>query len=111
MELVNLYLELGSYRAAAAQCRTTHKTVRRVIARWRAGKLNQARLRPPRARSTDGVRELIATRVKQSRGRISAQRLLPAARATGYSGSTRNLRRAVAAAKAAHRRQRRSYRP
>ncbi len=44
-------------------------------------------------------------------GRISAKRLLPAARAAGYEGSARNFRRAVAAAKADWRRRRRSYRP
>src|SRR5262249_5969698 len=44
-------------------------------------------------------------------GRISAKRLLPAARAAGYAGSPRNFRRLVAAAKQAwraeHRRGRR----
>ena len=37
-------------------------------------------------------------------GRISAKRLLPAAKAAGYGGSARNFRRLVAMAKAAWRR-------
>jgi transposase len=49
--------------------------------------------------------------VKATAGRISAKRLLPAARAAGYAGSARNFRRLVAAAKQAwraeHRRGRR----
>jgi transposase len=49
--------------------------------------------------------------VKATAGRISAKRLLPAARAAGYAGSARNFRRLVAAAKqewrAGHRRGRR----
>jgi Homeodomain-like domain len=30
MHVVNAYLELGSYWAAAKRCGTTHKTVRRI---------------------------------------------------------------------------------
>lgn len=30
MDVVNAYLELGSYRATAERCGTTHKTVRRI---------------------------------------------------------------------------------
>ena len=40
--------------------------------------------------------ELVAERVAKSAGRISAKRLLPIARAAGYEGSERNLRRLVA---------------
>ncbi|HXF37907.1 MAG TPA: hypothetical protein VNO17_12125 [Actinomycetota bacterium] len=54
---------------------------------------------------------LIARRVRDTKGRISAERLLPEARAAGYAGSARNLRRAVARAKAEYRRKRRTYRP
>jgi hypothetical protein len=49
--------------------------------------------------------------VRTSDGRISAKRLLPIVRAAGYAGSARNLRRAVADAKATWNRQRRTYRP
>ena len=49
--------------------------------------------------------------MKATDGRISAKRLLPLCRAAGYTGSARSLRRAVAEAKAEHRRSRRTYRP
>ena len=54
---------------------------------------------------------VLAKKVKDTDGRISAKRLLPVARAAGYSGSARNLRRAVAQIKTDHRRKRRLYRP
>jgi Integrase core domain len=49
--------------------------------------------------------------MKQTDGRISAKRLLPEARAAGYTGSARNFRRAVAPIRADWRRRRRTYRP
>jgi len=107
MDIIHAYRELGSYRAAAQLCGTTHKTVRRVVergARWPAE-------RPPRPHNTDAVMDLIAKRIQETDGRISAKRLLPAAQAAGYAGSARNFRRAVALAKGEWRRQRRSYRP
>ncbi len=107
LDILTTYAELGSYRAAAALCGTTHKTVRRVVER-RTRPLADW---PARPKVTDAVRELIAIRVKATDGRISAKRLLPLCRAEGYSGSARSLRRAVAIAKAEHRRTRRVYRP
>jgi transposase len=107
LNILNAYEELGSYRAAAALCGTTHKTVRRVVERRHRPPLE----RPARPKSTDPFRDLIATRVKATDGRISAKRLLPVCRAAGYAGSARHLRRAVAQAKAAWRKDRRTYRP
>lgn len=46
-----------------------------------------------------GCGRLVAERVQRSKGWISAKRLLPAARTAGYTGSDRNFRRLVAAAK------------
>ena len=43
---------------------------------------------------------MVAERVAKSRGRISAKRLLPIAKAAGYEGSSRNFRRLVAEQKA-----------
>lgn len=107
LNILTTYEELGSYRATAALCGTTHKTVRRVVERR-----NRPRAVPPaRPRSTDAYRDLIADKVKATDGRISAKRLLPLCRAEGYAGSARHLRRAVAEAKAAWRRERRTYRP
>jgi len=96
LDIVNAYVELGSYRAAAELCGTTHKTVRRVVERHRAGTLGQGSRPPRRPRNTDQVTDMIARRVKETNGRISAKRLLPEARAAGYVGSARNFRRAVA---------------
>src|SRR5206468_3314341 len=107
MELVNAYELVGSYRGAAALCGTTHKTVKRIVEGRQVG---QAERRPV-ACNTVGVQQLIAERVRSSDGRISAKRLLPIAQAAGYTGSARNLRRAVAEAKASWKRQRRVYRP
>jgi len=107
LDIVNAYRELGSYRAAAKLCGTTHKTVRRIVERQEGGSRPE-RLRRPR--TTDVVSALIAERVEATQGRISAKRLLVAARAAGYEGSDRSFRRAVAEAKAARRRQR-GFRP
>jgi transposase len=101
MDILAAYREVGSYRGAAAMCGTTHKTVRRVVEAHDAGQA-----RPPRkdrGRNYDNVRTLVADRVRTSNGKISAKRLLPAARAAGYAGSARNFRRLVAEAKAAWR--------
>ena len=57
----------------------------------------------PRGHNYDGVAALVAERVEKTPGRISAKRLLPAARAAGYAGSARNFRRLVAEAEAAWR--------
>ncbi len=62
-------------------------------------------------KNTDAVVTVIAEKVQATDGRISAKRLLPVARAAGYTGSARNFRRAVAEAKKAWRRRRRIYRP
>ncbi len=109
MEIVNVFEELGSYRATAKLCGTSPKTVRRVIERRRATDAGQGR--PPRAHNTDGIRALVAERVRATDGRISAKRLLPVVVAAGYQGSARNFRRAVAEAKVRWRRERRVYRP
>jgi transposase len=94
MDIIAAYREVGTFRGAAEITGTTHKTVRRVIARHDAG--GAAPARPPRGHNYDGVAELVAARVKATSGKISAKRLLPAARAAGYAGSDRNFRRLVA---------------
>ena len=102
MDIIAAYREVGTYRGAAEMCATTPKTVRRVIARHEAGGASPSRR--PRARNYATVTELVAEKVKSTRGRISAKRLLPVARAAGFEGSPRNFRRLVAAAKADWRR-------
>jgi transposase len=101
MDIIAAYREVGSYCGAAELCGTTPKTVRRIIERHRAG--GQRPERKPRGRNYDRVVELARSRVQTTRGRISAKRLLPAARAAGYAGSARNFRRLVAAEKRAWR--------
>ena len=101
MNYVAAYYDVGSFRGAAAICGTTPKTVRRAVARHQAG--DAAAPRTARPSNTDSVADLVAKRVKVTRGRISAKRLLPEAQAAGYSGSARNFRRVVAEAKRAWR--------
>jgi transposase len=101
MDILAAYREVGSYRGAAEICGTTHKTVRRVVERHNAG--GAAAPRRDRGHNYEAVRGLVAEKVRKSQGRISAKRLLPAARAAGYEGSARNFRRLVAEVKAAWR--------
>jgi hypothetical protein len=94
MDIISAYREVGTYRGAAEIAGTTPKTVKRVIERHESG--DGAVERAPREHNYDCVRELVAERVVKTHGRISAKRLLPAARVAGYAGSPRNFRRLVA---------------
>ena len=96
MNIISAYHQVGSYRGAAELCGTTHKTVKRVIERAEAG---GPQAREPRPRNVDAFTELVATRVENSKGKMSAKRILPIARAAGYQGSARNFRRLVAVQK------------
>jgi transposase len=111
MDIVATYTQVGSYRATAVLCGTTHKTVRRVVEAARAGEPPERRRRASKPPVTAGVVDLVAQRVKATDGRITAKRLLVEARTAGYTGSARSFRRTVAAAKVRWRRQRRAYRP
>jgi len=105
MDVLAAYREVGSYRGAAAMCGTTHKTVRRIVAAHEAGSAGESR--PPRkmrGRNYDDVIDIVARMVDKTHGRISAKRLLPAARTAGYAGSARNFRRLVAEQKVLWRR-------
>lgn len=97
MDVIAAYREVGSFRGAAAICGTTHKTVKRISEVHQSGGV--AVEKPPRVRNYDEVAGLVAERVKNTSGRISAKRLLPVARAAGYVGSDRNFRRLVSDAK------------
>ena len=101
MDVIAAYRDVGSYRGAAAICGTTHKTVKRIIEQHEASSVGAGPVaRVHRARNFDEVEDLVAEKVMKTSGRISAKRLLPLARAAGYEGSARNLRRLVAEAKA-----------
>ena len=98
MDMNAAFQEVGSYRAAAAICGTTDKTVKRAVAK--AGAAEAASdTEEVVTHNYDDVTAIIAERVERTKGRISAKRLLPIVRAAGYTGSARNLRRAVAEAK------------
>ena len=60
MDIISAYQQLGSYRAAAAECGTTHRTVSKVVAKFEA---DQAGVRlPPRAQRAhnyDAVADLV----------------------------------------------------
>ena len=92
-------------------CGTTHKTVRRVVEAARAGDLGAQRKPRTVTKNTDAVTGVIDVKVRATDGRITAKRLLDVARAEGYTGSPRNLRRAVAGSKKRWRTQRRVFRP
>ena len=102
MDMIAAYTDVGSYRGAAALCGVDPKTVKRAVERAQ-------RTVPPtkahRPRNTDGVRDIVAKRIEETDGRISAKRLLPEVRAAGFGGSARNFRRLVAAAKVEWRRE------
>ena len=98
MDVKAAFREVGTYRGAAAMCGTTHKTVRRIIEADRAGEVPPAR--KERDHNYNVVVDVVRARVRKTSGRISAKRLLPEARAAGYTGSPRNFRRLVADTKA-----------
>jgi transposase len=99
MDIISAYRDVGTYRGAAAITGTTPKTVKRVLTRHEAG-VDTPPPRQPREHNYDMVAELVAERVEKTKGKITAKRLLPAARAAGYAGSARNFRRVVATGKA-----------
>ena len=91
LDIVTAYHEVGTYRGAAEMCGVTHKTISRVVNRAEA-----AEQRTARRRNYESVRALVASKIDDTKGKISAKRLLPAAKAAGYEGSDRNFRRLVA---------------
>jgi len=95
MDIISAYRDVGTFRGAAAVCGTTDKTVKRVITRHESAGEGEPE-RAQRERNYDLVVELVAEKVHKTASRISAKRLLPAARAAGYEGSPRNFRRLVA---------------
>ena len=89
MDIIAAYREAGTYRGAAEIAGTTHKTVKRVIARHEAGGVVPGRA--ARGRNYDGVAGLVAERVEKTAGRISAKRLLPAAKQAWRADHHRRL--------------------
>jgi hypothetical protein len=75
-------------------CNTTHRTVKRAV-RQREEPDPPVEKAAERTRNYDIVAGVVAAKVRKTKGRISAKRLLPEARAAGYTGSARNFRRLV----------------
>ncbi len=98
MDVITAYRQVGTHRGAAEMCGVTHKTVKREVLKDQA-----AQGRVERRRNYEGVRALVAHEIDQTKGKISAKRLLPKARAAGYAGSDRNFRRLVATERSKYR--------
>jgi len=104
MDCIAAFESVGTYRGAAVLCGVDPKTVRRKVAAHRQGVLDEQRARrAPVAKNTDIVRVVVTDKIAETKGRISAKRLLPIARAAGYTGSPGNFRRLVAEVKKAFR--------
>jgi hypothetical protein len=93
--VVNLYEELGSYRAVAALVGCDPKTVKAAIGRTGKPKTKY----PRRSRVTDQYLEMITAKVEATQGRIHGRQMLRVLRAAGYQGSLRSLFRALEVAK------------
>ena len=85
MDMNAAFQEVGSYRAAAAICGTTDKTVKRAVAKARAAEVVPSGAEEVVAHNYDDVGAIIAERVERTDGRITAKRLLPVVRAAGYA--------------------------
>ena len=72
LDIVTAYREVGTYRGAAEMCGVTHKTVKRVVERAEAAAAADAR-----RRNYESVRALVAAKIDDTKGKISAKRLLP----------------------------------
>ena len=104
MNVVAAFENVGTYRGAAVMCGVDPKTVKRKVEAHRRSALTdqrQPRVRP--VRNTEIARRVVTEKVAETKGKMSAKRLLPIARAAGYSGSARNFRRLVSEVRKAYR--------
>ena len=92
LAVVNLYEELGSYRAVAAVVGCDHKTVKAWLERTGQG---VAVAGVVRRRATDAFLHLIRERIEMTEGRLRGKRLLKLLRGAGYTASRRTLQRAL----------------
>jgi hypothetical protein len=90
-DMTAAYREVGTYRGAAAMCGCDPKTIRRALARLKAG--DQRTQRKELQRNYDVAAGVVAAPVARTSGRISAKRLLPEARVTAAAPSTLTRRR------------------
>jgi hypothetical protein len=107
LAVVNLYEELGSYRAVADLVGRDHKTVKAWLERERSGTAVR-----PRPRATDPYLPIIRAKVAAMQGKVKSKPLLRVLRAAGYSASLRVLPRALTEVRREWGREhRRIYRP
>ena len=100
MDCIAAFESVGTYRGAALLCGVDPKTMKRKVQAHRDGVLDEERARRAVvAKNTDVARLVVTDKIRETKGRMSAKRLLPIARAVGYQGSPRNLRRLVAEVK------------
>jgi transposase len=96
MDVIAAFENVGTYRGAAVMCGCDPKTVKRKVEAHRRAELTAER--KPRAkpeRNTEIARKVVTAKIAETKGRMTAKRLLPIARAAGYLGSARNFRRLV----------------
>ena len=89
--VVNLYEDLGSYRAVAELTGRDHKTVKAWVKRQREGNRGPV----SRARLTDPYLPLLRAKLEATQGRIRGRQLLRVLRAAGYQGSRRTMERTL----------------
>ena len=96
MDVIAAFENVGTYRGAAEMCGVDPKTVKRKVEAHRRSELTAQREQQQRpARNTEVVRQVVTDKITETKGKITAKRLLPIARTAGYSGSARNFRRLV----------------
>lgn len=104
MDVIAAFENVGSYRGAAVMCGCDPKTVKRKVEAHRRSELvAERRSRPKPVRNTEIARQVVTDKIAETKGKMTAKRLLPIARAAGYSGSARNFRRLVAEVRKAYR--------
>lgn len=88
MDVVSVYLDVGSFNAAGEIRGVVPKNVKQIVAAHEVGGLEEGCTRRRRlvAKNTDVVRDLVVKRVSDRRARITAERLLPKARSAGMGG-------------------------
>lgn len=106
MDVIAAFENVGTYRGAAVMCGVDPKTVKRKVEAHRRSELaGQRKPRPKTARNTEVVRQVVTDKITETKGKMTAKRLLPIARAAGYTGSARNFRRLVSEVRKAFKRE------
>jgi transposase len=112
MEILEAYDLTGSFRDAAELAGCSHHTVGAYVARRDGGVLPASADRVVRSRLIDPFLAKVEELVERSQGKIRADVVFEKLVASGFSGSERTARRAVAEVKANWREgRRRVYRP